>query len=178
MPTVHPIDEPATTERLTEADKTAIQPPARFVSLTHFNYEGFAMNITRQLVAALAIATLGTSAFALGVDDNNLFPETATPSTLTRAQVQSQVARARADGSLALNRTNNLFAGDIRGSGAVSRDQVKVDLAQARADGTLAVATEDQSRFLVPQGAIRSREEVRAEAREATRYSPRGQYGS
>jgi hypothetical protein len=117
-------------------------------------------------VAVAALALIGTSAaFADEVRD---YP---TPSTLTRAEVLADLARARANG-------DTLAEGESYGNvqpfalaqrsadGKViglSRVEVRNELARARADGSLQVAGESYGN-VTPGTSTRTRAEVRAEA--------------
>ena len=92
---------------------------------------------TNQLVAAVAFAVIGTSAFAVEAE------QIAAPAgQLTRAEVQAEFARARAAGELAY--ANESYGG------------VKQQVFAARSGA-------------IERAASRSREEVREEARAASR---------
>ena len=96
-------------------------------------------NALRALAATVLAAACTAPAFA--TDDNHLFPEADAPSTLTRAEVRAELARARADGTLPLNSEQRVFAFEgrpaVKTASATTREQVKAELAEARAEGTL-----------------------------------------
>lgn len=122
----------------------------------------------KTLIAAAALAVIGSSAIADEVRD---YP---TPSTLTRAEVQAEVARAQAEKSLGADaaygdvRTVVAQRKDDGRAVAVSREQVKQQVQQALANGTLVVAGEAYG-TVEPGLNLRSRAEVRAEAIAAMR---------
>lgn len=95
--------------------------------------------MTRQaLFAAALLAVAGSSAFAGGeFDPTRDYQLPATTSTLTRAEVKADVARARASGELLRSdRDDRLFVQDIAGS-SLTRAQVKAEVTAAIADGSI-----------------------------------------
>jgi Domain of unknown function (DUF4148) len=146
------------TTRLTEADKTANQTrPARNPPTC---LKDIIMN-TKTLIAAAALALMGSTAFADEVRD---YP---TPSTLTRAEVRAELDRAQANGELTIHSDTYGFvapAGRIGSRPVVaslSRVEVRRDLASAPNAATI---TGESYGTVVPGDSIRSREAVRAEA--------------
>ncbi len=130
------------------------------------------MNTTlRTLAAAVIAAACAAPAFA--TDDNHLFPEADARSSLTRAEVRAEYLRARADGKLPANSEQRVFAFEgqpaVKTASGLSREQVKAELAQARAEGTLVSFEQLPYDKQWPGVSTRSREEVRAEARFASR---------
>lgn len=105
---------------------------------------------TRHLVAAAALALLGTSAFAGGEFD----PLTGfnVPAT-AKAPAVAKPAAAPAS------------------SAGLTREQVKAEFLKARAEGTIVSYDQGAEFAKAPTGPGRDREEVRAEARAAVRKS-------
>lgn len=83
---------------------------------------------TKQVIAASVLALLGTAAMA---DSETLAPEFSAPSTLTRAQVQAELAKAKAEGSYLEAAQNDAYPVDVKQALTQrSRDEVR---AEARA---------------------------------------------
>lgn len=101
------------------------------------------MNTTRQLIAATVLAVAGSAAFA-GSNAGEAYElnsdAPAAASSLSRADVQAQVVKARAAGQL-------LDAGEawspvVTPISTVARAQVKAEVLAARAKGELVAAGE------------------------------------
>jgi hypothetical protein len=103
---------------------------------------------TRQLVAAAALALLGTSAFAGGEFD----PLTGFGAQVSPAPVV--VAKA-AKATVATSETG------------VTREQVKAEFLKARAEGTIVNYDVGSEYARVPAGVSRDRQDVTAEVRSA-----------
>lgn len=121
------------------------------------------MNIKHLLTASI-LAAIGSAAFA-----QQAMTHEATTPILSRAQVASDVLKARAQGTL-------LPAGEagpvaVPARSTLTRAAVVQDLAMARADGELLPAGEIGAVVDKPTGPSRSREEVRQEARSADQLS-------
>lgn len=124
----------------------------------------------KTLIAAAALAIVGTTAFADEVRD---YP---TPSTLTRAEVLADLARARAEQSPIefAEAYGNVQPAIVAQRNArnpattLTRVEVLRQLAQARADEGTLVAGEAYG-SVKPGLSLRTREEVRAEAIAANR---------
>lgn len=131
--------------------------------------------MNRKHALALALAVVGSTAFAQsGEVDLQHFG--ATPaSTTTRAAVRTEVIKARADGE-------NLVPheADIAGlfqkapaASTVTRADRRAEVVQARRDGTLERLSEVDVGS-IPVASTRSRDEVRQEAVAATRNARGG----
>lgn len=82
----------------------------------------------------LALSVTGANAFAdtSAVTDANYPGPFSLESNTTHAQVQTELARARAAGAVY---NNDAYPGPFASTGSVSRDTVRAELAQARAEG-------------------------------------------
>jgi hypothetical protein len=99
---------------------------------------------TASFALLFSATVVAVPAFASGYGPATSYrPEVATytqPSTVTRAQVQADVARARAAGELNVNPYAPISADSVTASadnGPKTRAQVKAELAEARANGQL-----------------------------------------
>ena len=134
----------------------------------------------KSLFAAATLAAIGTSAFALDVQNY------ATPSTLTRADVQAEAARyaGRATSQFEVygsNRADVVVVRDGKTSPnavVLTRADVRRDL--ARADGSFSATVAGEAYGSVQPGqSLRSRDAVRAEAVAAARTNrPSTQYNA
>ena len=125
---------------------------------------------TKQVIAAAAIALVGSAAFAQSeVELQNFGLDQA--STVSRAEVRAQVQRAQASGELSTPSEVLVAATPVGKASTLSaradRAQVRSDVIKARAE--LAIPSEVALFATQPQAATRSRAEVRAEAREYVR---------
>jgi hypothetical protein len=135
MSTVHPIDEPnpnATTHRgWTRRQKTS-KPPCPETS-NHLSLKEIIMN-AKQLIAASVLAVFGAAAGASEVAVfANDFPST--PSTLTRADVRAETAKALARGEIVGNYESDLRSDEQTAASVRSRDEVR---AEAREEARIA----------------------------------------
>lgn len=124
----------------------------------------------KKLLAAASMFAMGSTVFAQA---NSEYVEvTNFVSTKTRAEVQAELASARASGELARNAEYVEFAQPAAG---LSRAEVRAELDRAYKDGQLSKNTEwiEQSNI----ASTRTRAEVREEALQAARQ-PRAGYGS
>jgi hypothetical protein len=145
------------------------RPPCPETSSTCFELKEIIMN-TKQLIAAAAIALVGsTTVFAQSADELQRFGSDQT-STLTRAEVRTELLRARAAGEAPVVSDLIWASSPVAASTRVTdptRAQVRAEVVKGLADGSLAQPTD------VTAGAtassVRSREEVRAEARASIR---------
>lgn len=125
---------------------------------------------TKQVIAAAAIALVGSAAFAQSeVELQNFGLDQA--STVSRAEVRAQVQRAQATGELSTP-SEVLVAATPVGKAPtlvarVDRAQVRSEVIKARAE--LAIPSEVALSATPAQASPRSRAEVRAEAREYVR---------
>jgi hypothetical protein len=122
------------------------------------------MNI-KHIAAASLIALAGSAAFAQTTDQADSFQP-----TLTRAQVQADLAQARANGT-AFHEGDITYVQHAPAKSLKTRAEVQAELAQARADGTLFVAGDTDYPQAQKFVSTRTRAEVQAEAREATRFT-------
>ena len=126
---------------------------------------------TKQLIAAAAIALVGsTTAFAQSEIELQHFGADQT-STLTRAEVRAELLRARAAGEVPVVSDLMGALSPVAATTRVTdptRAQVRAEVVKGLADGSLAQPTE-VSMSATAAGSVRSREEVRAEARASTR---------
>ena len=125
---------------------------------------------TKQVIAAAAIALVGSAAFAQSdIELQNFGRDQA--STVSRAEVLAQVQRAQATGELIT--PSEVLASAVSTSkpaalfARTDRAQVRSDVMKARAE--LAIPSEVALYATQPQVSPRSRAEVRAEAREYVR---------
>ncbi len=124
---------------------------------------------TKTLIAAAALAFVGASAFAQDVQS---YP---TPSTLTRAEVLADLARAQAEGRVTTQSSVRDAAEVVAARNGASnktatrlaRVEVKRDL--ARAGNTDSVLGGEGYGSVEPGTSVLSREAVRAEATAAVR---------
>lgn len=94
------------------------------------------MNMLK-LIAASAFAIIGSAAVAADGNDADV------TSMLTRAQVESDVARAVADGTLLRAGESDRYADRfVHGPSMLTRAEVKQQVLRARIDGTLLAAGE------------------------------------
>lgn len=126
---------------------------------------------TKQLIAAAAIALVGsTTAFAQSESELQNFGASQT-STLTRAEVRAELLRARATGEAPVVSDLIWFSSPVVATARVTdptRAQLRAEVVKGLADGSLAQPTE-VAMTATAAGSARSREEVRAEARASTR---------
>ena len=123
---------------------------------------------TKTLIAAATLAFVGATAFAQDVQS---YP---TPSTLTRAEVLADLARAQAEGRVTTQSSVRDAAevvaarnGSNTSATRLARVEVRRDL--ARADGADSVLGGEGYGSVVPGASVLSRETVRAEAVAAVR---------
>lgn len=128
------------------------------------------MNRKPLIAAALLALAATTSAFAGGeYDPLSLYAQPATASTLTRADVKAELARARAAGELRADHDERLFQRAETGS-TRTRAEVKAELAQAIADGSIAeFNTRGQYARAPKVESTLTRQQVREEALTALR---------
>jgi hypothetical protein len=131
----------------------------------------------KNLLAAALLAVAGTSAFAGGeFDPLRDYHLPTVQSTLTRAEVKADVARARAAGELRSDRDDRLFVDNVAGS-SLTRAQVKAEVAAAIADGSIENYDTRLEYARAPKvESTLTREQVREETRTALR-SQRGRSG-
>ena len=125
----------------------------------------------KTLFAAALLAVAGSSAFAGGeFDPTRDYQLPTTQSTLTRAEVKADVARARASGELLRSdRDDRLFVQNIAGS-SLTRAQVKAEVAAAVADGSIDEYDTSTQYARAPKvESTLTREQVREETRTALR---------
>ncbi|MEO8154075.1 MAG: DUF4148 domain-containing protein [Rhizobacter sp.] len=121
---------------------------------------------TKQVIAAAAIALVGSAAFAQSEVELQNFGVSQV-STVTRAEVRTELQRAQAGGEV--NVPNEVLVAATPATKApalfarADRAQVRSEVIKARAE--LAIPTEVALGAAQPQAAARSRAEVRAEAR-------------
>ncbi|MBX3626940.1 MAG: DUF4148 domain-containing protein [Rhizobacter sp.] len=128
--------------------------------------------MNRQHVIALALAAVGSTAFAQSSELDLQHFGASQPSTVTRAAVRAEVIKARADGE-------NLVPvqADVAGlfqkapaASTVTRADRRAEVLQARKDGTLErLSLSEVDVSATPVVSTRTREEVRKEAIAATR---------
>jgi hypothetical protein len=130
----------------------------------------------KTLFAAALLAVAGSSAFAGGeFDPTRDYQLPVTQSTLTRAEVKADVARARASGELfRSDRDDHLFVQNVAGS-TLTRAQVKAEVAAAVADGSIDQydTSTEYARAPVVESTL-TRAQVREETRTALRSQQRG----
>lgn len=114
------------------------------------------MNV-KTLIAASTLALIGTTAFAFEA------PDLATPSTLTRAEVQAELLRARAAGDIPRS-SQPYYTVDAALVAAQTPGRSRADVVREIA-GTPS-ANETYGTVVVGEG-VRSRAAVQAEARRA-----------
>jgi len=134
---------------------------------------------TKQLIAAAALTLVGsTAAFAQTEVELQHFGANQ-PSTVTRTEVRAEFLRARAAGEVPAY--NEIVAVSPAAPSATSttRAQVRSEFLKARVDSSYALPTEVTMFANDTAGPVRSRDEVRAEARAYTRgsYAARVQAG-
>lgn len=118
----------------------------------------------KQVIAAAALALIGSASFAQSEIELQHFGA-GQKSTVSRAEVRSQVLRAQASGETVT--TAEVTLAKIPATG-LTRAEVRAATQQALADGSLARLGEVEVNE-VPVTSVRSRAEVSAEARAATR---------
>lgn len=111
------------------------------------------MNV-KTLIAASTLALIGTTAFAFET------PDLATPSTLTRAEVQAELLRARAAGELPRS-SQPYYTVDAALVAAQNPSRSRADV--VREITTAKSANEAYGTVVIGDG-VRSRAEVQAEA--------------
>jgi hypothetical protein len=123
---------------------------------------------TKQVIAAAAIALVGSAAFAQSEIELQHFGATQAPS-VSRAEVRADVKRAQVAGELTTPTEVQIAAipGKASASSAANRAQVRAEVMQARS--TLATPTEVTMFATTAAQPARSREDVRAEARQFVR---------
>lgn len=124
----------------------------------------------KSIFAAAALAIVGTSAFAVDVQN---YP---TPSTMSRAEVQAETARyaGRASSQLEVYGSNRQDVAVVRdgkpAANAITLTRAEVRRDLARADGLFSATVAGEAYGSVLPGlSLRSREAVRAEAAVAAR---------
>ena len=121
---------------------------------------------TKQIIAAAAIALVGSAAFAQEAVQNIEIP---TSSNVQRADVKAEALRARAAGELANSEATVVSA--PAASTTLTRAAVRNEFLQARAAGKV-VYVGDVAQFANETVApVRTREEVKAEARAFARLN-------
>jgi hypothetical protein len=116
----------------------------------------------KQILTAIALIAAGTSAFAADTGK-------------TRAEVQAELAQARANGSYVVGGSDYVFFTNVPTPSTKTRAEVQAELKQARTDGSLAVI--DAAYPATPVVASsRSRADVRAEAIQAAKAKPTADY--
>jgi hypothetical protein len=165
-------------KRLTEAGQAG-RSAGPTCSPTTVALKEIIMN-TPSIFAAAALAILGTSAFALDVQN---YP---TPSTMSRAEVQAEAARyaGRASSQLEVYGSDRQDVATVRdgkiapNAVTLTRAEVRRDL--ARADSLFSATIAGEAYGSVQPGlSLRSREAVRAEAVAAARANlPSAQYNA
>ncbi len=124
----------------------------------------------KHLLAAALLAVAGSSAFAGGeYDPLNQPAEPAAKSTVTRAQVQAELAAARAAGELRSDRDDRLLPfRNVKST--LTREQVKAEYAAAVADGSIADFDHHRQYTRTPVAASTlTRQQVREETQAALR---------
>jgi len=120
---------------------------------------------TKQIIAAAAIALVGSAAFAQEAVQNIEIP---TSSNVQRADVKAEALRARAAGELS---NGEAVVVSAPAPTTVSRAAVRNEFLQARASGKV-VYVGDVAQFANETTApVRTREEVKAEARAFARLN-------
>jgi len=120
---------------------------------------------TKQAIAAAVITLMCSAAFAQGEIELQHFGANQT-STVSRAEVRAEVLRAQGTGELTTPLEVRLAAVPTKSSSVLAsadRVQIRADVMKARAD----LALSKEASMVVPtaHASVRSREEVRAEAR-------------
>ena len=123
---------------------------------------------TKQIIAAAAIAFVGSAAFAQEAVQNIEIP---TSSNVQRADVKAEALRARAAGELANSEAQVVAAPAPAPATTLTRAAVRNEYLQARAAGKV-VYVGDVAQFTNETAAPgRTREEVKAEARAFARLN-------
>lgn len=121
------------------------------------------------LSMALIVAGAAQAQGSSGSQDYQLQNRQATPSTLTRAEVKAELARARAAGEIQDGEAGPSVMNRDATASTLTRAEVRAEAARARSAGELQNG-EDVSFLVVPQaGQQRDRAAVRAEAMETAR---------
>lgn len=126
--------------------------------------------MNRQHVIALALAAVGSTAFAQSSELDLQHFGASQPSTVTRAAVRAEVIKARANGETLMPAEADI-AGVFQKAPAastVTRAQRRAEVLQARSEGAFDRPA-DVDVNATPVASTRSREEVRKEAIAATR---------
>lgn len=114
---------------------------------------------TKQLIVSSLLAVFGTAALATEATEFTI-----PASTLSRAEVRAELARARGNGELVSS-----AEADQRPFGAMAstltRAEVLADLARARASGELVSSQEAEQRPFALATSVRTRDDVRIETR-------------
>ncbi len=124
---------------------------------------------TKTLIAAAALAFIGTGAFAQEATQFDI-----PASQTTRAAVKAELAQARQNGVLVAGEAYGtttpaaVRTGESQAVASLQRVDVKRDLVRAQADGSYLVAGEAYG-TVQPGQSLRTRAEVRAEAMAAAR---------
>jgi hypothetical protein len=113
---------------------------------------------TKQLIVTSLLTIAGGAALASEATE---FP--IPPSTLTRAEVRAELARAQASGELLSSAEAEQRPFALAAS-TLTRAEVRAELARARASGELVSSAEAEQRPFAMAGWTRSRDEVRQEA--------------
>jgi Domain of unknown function (DUF4148) len=130
MPTVRPIDEPnPNAPDSPRLDKTAMNKQAALPGIVKpFVLKEIVMN-AKPLIAAAVLAVFGAAAGAAEVAVfGNDFPST--PSTLSRAEVRAETAKALASGDRVSNYEADLRGDEQTAASVRSRDDVRAEARQ------------------------------------------------
>jgi hypothetical protein len=85
--------------------------------------------------ALIALASVAATSAAFAESDNN-YPEIASVSTKTRAEVQAELVQARKDGTLLVGNDNN-YPVIVEAASSKTRDQVLAEYVAARKAGLI-----------------------------------------
>ena len=114
---------------------------------------------TKQLIVSSFLAVFGSASLAAEATEFSI-----PASTLSRAEVRAELARARSNGELVSS-----AEADQRPFGAMAstltRAEVMADLARARASGELVSSQEAEQRPFALANSARTRDDVRIEGR-------------
>lgn len=134
---------------------------------------------TKQLIAAAVLTLVGSTAALAQTEVELQHFGAAQPSTTTRAAVRAEFLRAQVAGEVQTPNEVVAVSPAAPNANKLTRAQVRTEFAKARVDSSYALPTEVTMFANDTSGAVRSREEVRAEARAYTRgsYAARVQAG-
>jgi hypothetical protein len=151
------------TKRLTEAGRAA-RPPRPETSTNAFESKEIIMN-TKSLIAAAALALVGSAAFAQTNYTEDAMFRANPASTLTRAEVRAEFLRARAADELPVSSdVAPVVVAKAPQKGGLTREQVIAQLKKARADGTDVQPLDFTLAIKGDAATGRSRADVHAEA--------------